>query len=325
MSSEENITSHNYNHWLAEMKSRVQSAHSSAARAVNRELIQLYWDIGRGIVEKQEAYGWGASVVDQLSKDLQREFPSIKGFSPRNLRDMKRFFGVYSNVANWRQTVANLKEPEILESLKQLVFQIPWGHNLLILSHLSESEERFYYLRATEKFGWTRKVLLNQIKADAYSRSLPDGKAHNFSLALPEHIADQAEEALKSSYNLEFLGISRQIKERELEDRLVEGLKNFMLELGYGFCFIGRQYRVSLGKKDYFIDLLFYHRFLKCLVAIELKIGEFEPEYAGKMDFYLNLLNEIERADDDNPAIGIILCAEKDDLEVEFALKSKKT
>jgi predicted nuclease of restriction endonuclease-like (RecB) superfamily len=324
MSLEGNITNVDYKGWLEEIKSRIQSARGSAARAMNRELIQLYWDIGCEIVEKQAMYGWGASVVDQLSKDLQREFPSIKGFSPRNLRDMKRFFGVYSNVANWRQAVANLKDSEILESLKQLVFQIPWGHNLLILSHLSEAEERLYYLRATEKLGWTRKVLLNQIKADAYSRSLPDAKSHNFSLALPEYMADQVEETLKSSYSLEFLGIRREIKERELEDRLVDALKDFMLELGYGFCFIGRQYRVSLGEKDYFIDLLFYHRFLKCLVAIELKIGEFEPEYAGKMDFYLNLLNENERADDDNPAIGIILCAEKDDLEVEFALKSKK-
>lgn len=216
-----------------------------------------------------------------------------------------------------------MKDPEIIENLKLLVSQIPWGHNLLILSHLSGAEERLYYLRSTEKLGWTRKVLLNQIKADSYSRSLPEGKSHNFSLALPEYLAEQAEETLKSSYNLEFLGIRQEIKERELEGRLVEGLKDFILELGYGFCFIARQYRVSLGKKDYFIDLLFYHRLLKCLVAIELKIGEFKPEYAGKMDFYLNLLNENERADDDNPAIGIILCAEKDDLEVEFALKSK--
>lgn len=323
LSSEENITKQNYTHWLSEIKSRVHSARSSAARAVNSELIQLYWDIGCGIVEKQETYGWGASVVKQLAKDLQREFPSIKGFSARNLRDMKRLFSVYSNVTNWRHAVANLDDSEVLEYLKQLVLQIPWGHNLLILNHLSEAEERLYYLQATEKLGWTRKVLLNQIKADAYPRSLPDGKSHNFSLALPEYMAAQAEETLKSSYSLEFLGIRREVKERELEDQLVEGLKDFMLELGYGFCFVGRQHRISLGKKDYFIDLLFYHRFLKCLVAIELKIGEFEPEYAGKMDFYLNLLNENERADDDNPAIGIILCAEKDDLEVEFALKSK--
>jgi len=152
---------------------------------------------------------------------------------------------------------------------------------------------------------------------------LAEGKRHNFKIALPEHLAEQAEEALKSSYNLEFLGIRREIKERELEDRLIDKLRDFILELGYSFCFIGRQHRVTLGRNEYFIDLLFYHRFLKALVAIELKVGKFEPEYAGKMDFYLNLLNEKERAPGDAPSIGIILCAEKDNLEVEFALKSK--
>ena len=166
-------------------------------------------------------------------------------------------------------------------------------------------------------------MLLNQIKGQAFERSLAEGKSHNFAIVLPEHLAEQAEEALKSSYNLEFLGIQKQVKERELENRLIERLRDFILELGYGFCFIGRQHRVTLGRNEYFIDLLFYHRFLKALVAVELKIGKFEPEYAGKIDFYLNVLNEKERAPDDAPSIGIILCAEKDNLEVEFALKSK--
>lgn len=204
-----------------------------------------------------------------------------------------------------------------------MVADIPWGHHLVILNKVDQPDARLYYLRATAQFGWSRNVLLNQIKAGAYERSLAEGKAHNFPAALPEHLAEQAEEALKSSYNLEFLGISREIKERELEDRLIEQLQTFILELGYGFCFVGRQYRLALGRKEYFIDLLFYHRFLKSRVAIELKVGPFEPEYAGKMDFYLNLLNDKERAEDDNPSIGIILCAEKDNLEVEFALKSK--
>lgn len=216
-----------------------------------------------------------------------------------------------------------MREAEVIEKLRQLVAEVPWGHNLLILNKLSAPKERLYYLYSTVQFGWTRAVLLNQIKADAFRRSLAEGKAHNFTVALPEHLAEQAEETLKSSYNLEFLGIDRAIKERELEDGLIEKLKDFILELGYGFCFIGRQHRVVAGRKEYFIDLLFYHRFLKCMVAIELKIGEFKPEFAGKMDFYLNLLNNKECALDDNPSIGIILCAEKDDVEVEFALKSK--
>ena len=166
-------------------------------------------------------------------------------------------------------------------------------------------------------------MLLNQIKGQAYERAVKEKKTHNFELALPEHFAEQADEMLKSRYNLEFLGIARPMKERELEDRLIGRLQQFILELGYGFCFVGRQYRLALGKKEYFVDLLFYHRFLKALVAFDLKIGEFEPEHAGKMDFYLNLLNEKERGPEDRPSIGIILCAEKDDVEVEFALKSK--
>ena len=291
-------------------------------------------------MEKQEELGWGESVIEQLSRDLRRAFPETKGFSSRNLRNMKHLFSTYANTTIWQQAVAKLpamgltapnrqqavaKLPEsaIVEKLRQLVAEVPWGHNLLILNKLSEPRERLYYLYSSAQYGWTRSVLLNQIKADAYGRSLAEGKAHNFPAALPEHLAEQAEETLKSSYNLEFLGIGREIRERELENRLIEKLRDFILELGYGFCFIGRQHRIVVGEKEYFVDLLFYHRFLKCLVAIELKIGEFKPEFAGKMDFYLNVLNETERASDDNPSIGIILCAEKDDVVVEFALKSK--
>ena len=194
----------------------------------------------------------------------------------------------------------------------------------MILNKIEATAVRLYYLRATAQFGWTRNVLLNQIKAAAYERAVTEKKAHNFPVALPEYLADQAEETLKSSYCLEFLGIRREIKERELEDRLIERLRDFILELGYGFCFVGRQHRLTLGEREYFIDLLFYHRFLKTLVAFELKVGPFEPEYAGTMDFYLNLLNDKERAPDDNPSIGIILCAEKDDVEVEYALRTKR-
>ena len=166
-------------------------------------------------------------------------------------------------------------------------------------------------------------MLLNQIKAKAYERARKEKKTHNFPLALPEHLAEQADEMMKSRYNLEFLGIGRAIKERDLENRLIEHLQQFLLELGYGFCFVGRQYRLALGRKEYFVDLLFYHRFLKALVAFDLKLGSFEPEHAGKMDFYLNLLNDTQRGPDDQPSIGIISCAEKDDIEVEYALKTK--
>ena len=342
-----------YARFVSELKARVEAARLSAARSVNRDLILLYWDIGRGIVEKQRTLGWGESVVEIVAADLQRAFPGMTGFSPRNLRDTKRFYLAYSDEAIWRQAVAKLPsaatdaqirpqavaelpddhirrqpvakltEDQVIEFLRQAVAEIPWGQNLLILNKLTNSAARLYYLRATARFGWSRNVLLNQIKAGAYERSLKEGKTHNFPAVLPAVLAEQAEEALKSSYNLEFLGIGRAVRERELEDRLVERLRGFILELGYGFCFVGRQHRLVLGKKEYFVDLLFYHRFLKALVAIDLKVGEFEPEFAGKMDFYLNLLNDRERAPDDRPSIGIILCAEKDNLEVEYALKTK--
>ena len=260
----------------------------------------------------------------------------MKGFSANNLWLMRQFYSEYSSPAFLEQLVqemqsqrlespeADVREAVFLEQfVQEILSPVPWGHLVEIVKKVKVPRERLYYLRATAQFGWTRNVLLNQIKAGAYEHSLAEGKLHNFPAALPEHLAEQAEEALKSSYNLEFLGISHEVKERELESRLIEQLQDFILELGYGFCFVGRQHRLTLGDKEYFIDLLFYHRFLKSLVAFELKAGPFEPEYAGKMDFYLNVLNEKERAKDDNPSIGIILCAEKDNLEVEFALKSK--
>ncbi len=329
-----------YRRFIEDLKARVISARISAARSVNRDGILLYWDIGRAIVEKQQVLGWGESVIDQVSADLRVAFPAATGFSPRNLRSAKQLYLAYSDLAIWLQPVAKLNKTQAhdaiwpqpaakltgsigTEFLQQLVAEVPWGQNLLILNKLSTPAARFYYL-ATAQFGWTRNVLLNQIKAGAYERAVTEKKTHNFPLALPEHLAEQADEMLKSSYNLEFLGLRRAVKERELEDRLTSRLQAFLLELGYGFCFVGRQHRLTLGQKEYFIDLLFYHRFLRALVAFDLKVGPFEPEHAGKMDFYLNLLNDKERAPEDHPSIGIILCAEKDDVEVEYALRAKR-
>lgn len=330
-----------YRHFIEHLKAQINLARGSAARAVNRDLILLYWNIGHAIVDKQRTLGWGESVIDRISFDLREAFPATTGFSPRNLRSVKQFYLAYSDPAIWLQAVAKMdkrtknsqirQQPaakltgsQVIEYLQQLVPEVPWGHHLLILNKLTDAPVRLYYLRATIQFGWSRKVLLNQIKAGAYERAVTEKKLHNFNLALPGPMAEQADEMLKSSYNLEFLGIRRQVQERELEACLIERLRDFILELGYGFCFVGRQHRLTLGKKEYFIDLLFYHRFLKALVAFELKVGSFEPEHAGKMDFYLNLLNDKERAPEDNPSIGIILCAEKDDVEVEYALKTKQ-
>jgi predicted nuclease of restriction endonuclease-like (RecB) superfamily len=345
------ITPPEYRKFISELKARVLSARISAARSVNRDVILLYWDIGRGIAQRQETLGWGKSVVETLAKDLQMAFPGMRGFSANNLWLMRQFYKTYVEPEFLAKAVAeglhresfpkrsaNLEQPvqeirvrkmksgwESLEQLVQEVFSaVPWGHHVELLKKVKTTAARLYYLRATAQFGWSRNVLLNQIKAGAYERAVTEKKTHNFPAALPEYLAEQAEETLKSSYCLEFLGVQREVKERDLEDRLIERLQQFILELGYGFCFVGRQYRLALGQKEYFIDLLFYHRFLKTLVAFELKVGPFEPEYAGKMDFYLNLLNDKERAPDDNPSIGIILCAEKDDVEVEYALRTKR-
>jgi predicted nuclease of restriction endonuclease-like (RecB) superfamily len=219
---------------------------------------------------------------------------------------MRQFYLEYEN------------EPELLE----LALKIPWGQNMLIIHQLKNKKERKYYLQATDQLGWSRAVLLNQIKANAFQHHLIDKKMSNFEKALPVHLSEQANEALKSEYNLDFLGITKPVLEKELENRLIENIRDLLLELGYGFSFIGNQYRLKLNQKEYAIDLLFYHRILKCLVAIELKTVEFEPEFAGKMNFYLELLDEQEKQPDDNPSIGIILCPIKDNIEVEYALRS---
>jgi predicted nuclease of restriction endonuclease-like (RecB) superfamily len=340
-----------YPAFLATLTERILNARTSAARSVNHQLVLLYWDIGRSILEKQRTAGWGNSVVERLAADLRVGFPDMGGFSTANIWRMRQFCDYYlgerflaqvalqfrSGIMPYNkgtilaQTVREIgPAPEgtvnidfLSQLVREMVAAVPWGHHINVLAKLNDPASRLFYLIATARFGWTRNVLLNQIKAGAYERAAKEKKSHNFSVALPEHLAEQADEMLKSSYSLEFLGLQRAVKERELEDRLVGRLRDFLLELGYGFCFIGRQHRLSLGQKEYSIDLLFYHRFLRALVAFDLKVGPFEPEHAGKMDFYLNLLNEIERAPNDQPSIGIILCAEKDDVEVEFALKTK--
>jgi predicted nuclease of restriction endonuclease-like (RecB) superfamily len=340
-------TSTEYRRFVENLKARVISARICAARAVNRDLILLYWDIGLGIVEKQKTLGWGDAVVEMVAADLRRAFPASQSFSPDNLWRMRQFYLAYSSSEFLGQAVPEKKratsadvKPAILgqpvpetgpaiafhgqSPILDLLAAVPWGQNLLILKKTTDPAARLYYLRVTARFGWSRNVLLNQIKAGAYERAVKEKKAHNFELALPENLAEQADEILKSSYNLEFLGLRQAVRERELEDQLISRLQAFLLELGYGFCFVGRQHRLALAQKEYFIDLLFYHRFLKALVAFELKVGPFEPEYAGKMDFYLNLLNDTERGPGDNPSIGVILCAEKDDVEVEYALRTKQ-
>jgi predicted nuclease of restriction endonuclease-like (RecB) superfamily len=320
-----------YRRFIEDLKARVMAARISAARHVNRDMILLYWDIGQAIDEKQKIHKWGEAVVEMVARDLKAAFPGSTGFSPQNVWRMRQFYRDHTDAQFLAQIVRELARQgkpapandNLSQFVREMVASVPWGHHANALAKLTDPAARLWYLEATARLGWSRNVLLNQIKAGAYERAITEKKTHNFDLALPEHLAEQADEMLKSSYNLEFLGIRRAVTERTLEDRLIERLRDFILELGYGFCFIGRQHRLTLRKKEYFIDLLFYHRFLKALVAFELKVGPFEPEHAGKMDFYLNLLNDKERGPGDQPSIGVILCAEKDDIEVGYALRTK--
>ncbi len=300
------VADQNYGEFFAGVKEAIRGARLRAGRAVNRELIALYWGIGAEIAQRQEVHGWGKSVVERLAVDLRIEFPGVSGFSTPNLWFMRQLFLEYRDVPN----------------LLQLVREIPWGQNITIMTKIKEPAAREYYLGMTAKLGWSRNVLLNQIKGQAFERHALTPKQHNFSATLPEHLAAQADEALKDVYMLDFLGIGKPVVEREMERRMIERIRDVLLELGYGFSFIGNQYRVTLAGKEYFIDLLFYHRKLKCLVAIELKSGEFKPEYAGKMNFYLNVLDDFVREPDENPSIGIILCAQRERVEVEYSLRN---
>jgi predicted nuclease of restriction endonuclease-like (RecB) superfamily len=297
-------TSKDYLVFLKEIKDKITKARITAYKSLNKELIKLYWDIGRSIVEKQEEYGWGKGIVARLSDDLRKEFPGAKGYSAQNLWYMRQFYLEYKDVPN----------------LQQLVGEIPWGQNLVILSRVKNVKDREFYIKSTIQFGWSRDVLIHQIEAEAHKQATIK-KVHNFPKALPAYLSEQADLALKDTYTLDFLDIEKPLLEREMERKLLENLKTFLVELGLGFCFMGNQYKIKLNEKEYYIDLLFYHRFLHCLVAIDLKIGEFKPEYAGKMNFYLNLLDEKVKLPEENPSIGIIICKDRDQLEVEYTLK----
>ena len=255
-----------YSKFLNDIRSEIESRYTKAVYEVNRELIALYQSIGKMIVQRQDQFGWGKSIVEQLSLDLKKYFPTGIGYSVQNLWYMRQFYLEYQDFPN----------------LQQLVGEIPWGHNLLIMSKIKDADERQFYIQATIDMKWSRNVLLNQIKANTYHRQAIATKHHNFKETLPAHIAEQADEAIKDSYMLDFLGIREPILERDLEQKMVTQIRDVLLELGYGFSFIGNQYRVTANGKEYLIDLLFYHRRLKCLVAIELKTGKFKPEYAGK-------------------------------------------
>lgn len=295
-----------YGSFLIQVKERIRKAQYEALRSVNQELINLYWDIGRMIIEKQKEFGWGKSIVENLAKDLQKEYHGIKGFSAQNLWYMRQFYIHYNG------------NPK----LQPLVGEISWVKNVIIMGKCKDDLEREFYIRMTKKFGWTKDVLINQIENKSYEKYLMNQT--NFDKALPEKYKTQAKLAVKDDYTFDFLELGEEHSEKELENALTEKIRHFLTEMGGYFCFVSSQYRLEIGNEEFFIDLLLYHRKLKCLVALELKLGDFRPEYAGKMQFYLSVLDDKVKLNDENPSIGIIICKSKVRTIVEYALKDVK-
>ncbi len=289
---------------LGAVKERIRTAQYAALKAVNKELIALYWDIGKLIVERQEGETWGKAVVSRLCKDLQSELPGIKGFSSANLWRMKGLYETYGDS----------------EKLAQLVREIAWGQNIVIMERCKDPLEREFYVRMTRRMGWSRSVLVHQIENQTYEKTLLS--QNNFDAVLPESSRGPAKLALKDEYLFDFLELGEEHSERELERAVLARVERFLRAMGGMFSFVGSQYRVEAGDREYFIDLLLFHRRLRCLVAVELKVGEFEPEHVGKMQFYLALLDDAVREENENPSIGIILCKNKHKTVVEYALRN---
>lgn len=297
---------HEYDAFLAGLKARIQAAQVQAALSANRELLLLYFEIGREIIERQEDAGWGSAFLDQLSDDLQRESPGVSGFSRRNLYRMRMFFLAYRGAP---------------ESVPQLVAQIPWGHNIILLEKVKSPEARAWYVQQTLAHGWSRNILAHQIETDLYARQVTVSKTTNFSATLPPPQSDLAQHLLKDPYVFDFLTLAPEAQERELEQGLLARIRDFLLELGAGFGYMGSQYHLEVGGQDYYVDLLFYHHRLRCLVAIDLKMDDFKPEYAGKMNFYLSALDDLVRHREDAPSIGLVLCRGRNRTVAEYALR----
>lgn len=288
---------------LNALKARVKAARLSVAVSVNRELVELYWSIGCDIRDRQSREGWGARVVDRLAADLRQAFPEMTGFSPRNLKYMRAFAEAYPQ----------------LEFVQQAAAQLPWGHHIKLLDAVRDAAEREFYVRQAAEHGWSRNVLSHQIESDLYRRQ---GRAlTNFARTLPPAQSELAQQLIKDPYSFDFLAFGPEMLERDLERGLLDQLRALILELGKGFAFVGSQYQLEVGGQDYYLDLLFYHLRLRCYVVIELKIEDFKPEYAGKMNFYLSAVDDQLRHPDDQPSIGIILCKSRNEVIVEYALR----
>lgn len=295
-----------YTAWLKGIKQSFAQTQLKAAVSVNTALLEFYWQLGAEIVDKQKSSQWGDGFLAQLSQDLSAEFPDVKGFSKRNLWAIRQWYLFYAqDLAIVQQAVAQLA-------------QIPWGHNLVIVSKCQSTAEALYYVQNTQQQGWSRNVLVHQIESGLYQR---EGKAiSNFEQTLPPLQSDLAQQTLKDPYVFDFLTLTKNFNERELEQGLIQHITQFLLELGAGFAYVGKQVHLAVGEKDFYLDLLFYHLKLRCYVVIELKAGEFVPEHAGKLNFYLTAVDKQLKTEHDNPSIGLLLCKEKDRLVAEYAL-----
>jgi len=301
------IPDSDYQSFVKKIKEKIHGAQLKAMRAVNRELLSLYSDIGKSIVEKQENLGWGKSVVENLSRDVQKAFPGIRGFSVDNLWRMRKFYLIY-------------KENE---KLAPLVQEIGWSHNIVVLEKCKDDLEREFYIRMTKKYGWTKNILIHQIEGQSYEKYLMNQT--NFDKSLETKYRHQAKLAVRDSYNFDFLELGQDYDERELELGLIKNIRSFLLEMGGDFSFIGNQFKLELDGEEYFIDLLLYHRTLKCLVAIEIKTTVFKPEYTGRLQFYLAVLDDKVKRKGENPSMGIIICKTKKRTLVEYALRNTRS
>jgi predicted nuclease of restriction endonuclease-like (RecB) superfamily len=336
----------NYISLFSEIRVRIREAQVKATLAVNAQMITMYWDIGKMISERQNKEGWGANVIRRLSIDIRNELPELKGFSQRNMEYMLQFAKEYSipqqsvaeleilkNQVNtiMQQPVAQLKSQEIsilpqpvakLEN-QQLLLSIPWGHNLLLIEKIKDIETRFWYMKQTIENGWSREVLGAMIKSNSFERK--GSTVNNFDSRLSNLQSELVKQTLKDPYIFDFLTLAEPFAERELETELIKHIEKFLLELGTGFAFVGRQYHVEVGDKDFNIDLLFYHLKMRCFVVIDLKKGDFKPEHAGKMNFYCSVIDDILKHENDAPTIGLILCENKNKIIAEYTLRSNKT
>lgn len=295
-----------YPRLLEDLKARIRTAQLKAALAVNRELVLLYWEVGRSILESQKREGWGAKVIDRLASDLRQSFPGMAGLSRRNLQCMRSFAEEFPDS----------------QRVQQLVAQIPWGHILQIQQKVKNPAAREFYIRQTIAHGWSRAVLVHQIESRLHRRQ---GKAlNNFDRVLPAPQSDLARQTLKDPYIFDFLSLGEEIQERDLHQGLIEEIRRFLLELGAGFALVGTQYRLEVDGQDFFLDLLFYHLHLRCYVVVELKVGDFLPEHAGKMSFYLSAVDNLLRHSDDQPTIGLILCKTRSRMVAEYTLQGQQ-